>query len=69
MLSELPFYNELNTAKTVKTCIGYGRSYNIGIIQNKDGVIKDPLSQLAASKPVIKDLFRDSLIEMKGFKY
>ena len=31
--------------------------------------MNDPLTQLEASKPVIKDLFRDLLIEMKGFKY
>ena len=31
--------------------------------------MNDPLAQLEASKPVIKDLFRDLLIEMKGFKY
>ena len=28
-----------------------------------------PLAQLEASKTVIKDLFRDLLIELKGFKY
>ena len=31
--------------------------------------MNDPLAQLEASKPVIKDLFRDLLIEMKSFKY
>ena len=31
--------------------------------------MNDPLVQLEASKPVIKDLFRDLLIEMKRFKY
>ena len=31
--------------------------------------MNDPLAQLEARKPVIKDLFRDLLIEMKGFKY
>ena len=31
--------------------------------------MNDPLFQLEASKPVIKDLFRDLLIEMKDFKY
>ena len=31
--------------------------------------MNDPLAQMEASKPVIKDLFRDLLIEMKGFKY
>ena len=31
--------------------------------------MNDPLVQLEASKPVIKELLRDLLIEMKGFKY
>ena len=31
--------------------------------------MNDPLAQLEVSKSVIKDFFRDSLIEMKGFKY
>ena len=30
--------------------------------------MNDPSSQLEAIKPVIKDLFRDLLIEMKGLK-
>ena len=38
-------------------------------MKDKDGNTNDPLAQLEASKPVIKDLFRDLLIEMKGFKY
>ena len=31
--------------------------------------MNDPLAQLKATKPFIKELFRDLLIEMKGFKY
>ena len=31
--------------------------------------MNDAVVQLDASRPVIKDLFRDLLIEMKGFKY
>ena len=31
--------------------------------------MNDPLAQLEASKPAIKDLFRDLLIEIMGFKY
>ena len=38
-------------------------------MKDKDGDMNDRLTQLEASKPVIKDLFRDLLIEMKGFKY
>ena len=69
MLSELPFYDELNIVKTAKVFKRYARSYSIKIIKDKDGNINDPLAQLEASKPVIKDVFRDLLIEMKGFKY
>ena len=31
--------------------------------------MNDPLAQLEPSQPVIEDLVRDLLIEMKGFKY
>ena len=31
--------------------------------------MNDSLIQLEASKSVVKDLFRDLFIEMKGFKY
>ena len=31
--------------------------------------MNDPLARLEANKPVIENLFRDLLIEMKGFKY
>ena len=43
---------------------GYGRSYKIEIVDKRDAVI-----QLKASKIVIKDLFKDLLVELKGFKY
>ena len=38
-------------------------------MKDKDGNINNSLIQLKASKPVIKDLFKDFLIETKGFKY
>ena len=68
MLSELPFYDELNILKTAKAFKKYARSYSIEIIKDNDGNMNDPLAHLKASKPVIKNLFRDLLIEMKGFK-
>ena len=43
---------------------GYARRYKPEIVDSKD-----PLVQLEASKSSIKDLFRDLLNEMKGFKY
>ena len=69
MLSELPFYDELNIGKAEKACKRYARCYSIEIIKDKDGNMNDPLAQLKASKPFIKELSRDLLIEMKGFKY
>ena len=41
----------------------------IEIIKDKDGNVNDRLAQLEANKPGMKYLFRDLLIEMKGFKY
>ena len=69
MLSELPFHDELNIVKTAKSFKRYARSYSTEIIKDKDGNINDPLAQLEACKLVTKDLFRDLLIEMKGFKH
>ena len=42
----------------------YARSYKVEMIDPKD-----PLARLEASKSSIKDLFKDLLNEMKGFKY
>ena len=55
MLPELPFYDELNIAKTAKAFKRYARIYSIEIIKDKDGNMNGPLVQLEASKPVIKD--------------
>ena len=38
MLSELPFYNELNIAKTAKA---FKRSYSIEIIEDENENVKD----------------------------
>ena len=64
MLSELPFYEELNIIKTNRVFRGYAMSYKVEIIERKD-----PINQLEASKSSIKDLFSDLLNETKGFKY
>ena len=69
MLSELPFYNELNIVQTVTAFKKYARSYSIEIIKDKDGNMNDPLVKLEASRPVIKYLLRYLLIEINGFKY
>ena len=64
MLHELPFYDELSIKQISKELRKYARSYKIEIIDTKD-----PLVQLEASKSSIKDLFKDLLDEIKGFKY
>ena len=64
LLSEFPFYEELNVIKTNHAFRGYAMSYKVEIIEKKD-----PIKQLEASKSSIKDLFSDLLNETKGFKY
>ena len=62
LLSELPFYDQLNIIKTDHAFSGYAMSYKVEIVDKKD-------LQLEASKSSIKDLFNDLLNETKGFKY
>ena len=64
LLSELPFYEELNMTKINQGFRGYAMSYKVEIIEKKD-----PTKQLQTSKSSIKDLFGDILNETKGFKY
>ena len=64
LLHELPFYDKLNIIEVSEAFKRYARSYKVEIIDHKD-----PLIQLEASKSSIKDLFKDLLNEMKGFKY
>ena len=64
MLSELPFYEELNVIKTNHAFRGYAMSYKVKLVEKKDLI-----TQLEASKSSIKDLFSDLLNETKGFKY
>ena len=64
LLSELPFYEELNVIKTDHVFKGYEIRHKVEIIEKKD-----PVKQLEASKSSIKDLFSDLLNETKGFKY
>ena len=45
LLSELPFYEDLNVIKTNHAFRGYGMSYKVEIIEKKD-----PIKQLGASK-------------------
>ena len=64
LLHGLPFYDELSITEVSKVFKGYARSYKVETVGHKD-----PLIQLEASKSNIKDLFKDLLNEMKGFKY
>ena len=51
LLSELPFYEELNIVKTNHVFRGYATSYKVKLVEKKD-----PVAQLEASKSSIKDL-------------
>ena len=64
LLSELPFYEELNVIKTNHAFRGYTVSYKVELVEQED-----PTEQLEASKSSIKDSFSDPLNETKGFKY
>ena len=64
LLHKLPFYDELSIKQASKVFKRYARSYKIEIIKSKD-----PSAQLEASKLGVKDLFKELLDEIKGFKY
>ena len=70
LLSELPFYEELNVIKTNYPFRGYGMGYKVKFVEKKD-----PIKQLEAIKSSIKDLFSDLqtlrlvLNKTRGFKY
>ena len=62
LLSEPPFYEELNVIETNHAFRGCTMSYKIELVQKKD-----PIKQLEASKASIKQLFSGLLNETKGF--
>ena len=64
LLKELPFYHDLNIVKNKTEFSAYGRSYKIEIVNKKDVVV-----QLKSSEIALKELFKDLLLELKGFKY
>ena len=63
LLSEFPFYEELNVIKTNHVFTRYAMSYTVELVDKKD-----PTEQLEASKSSIKDLLNNFLNEIKGFK-
>ena len=64
LLKELPFYDELNFVKNKAAFNSYAQSSKIEIVDKRDVVV-----QFKASKISIAKLFKDLLIELKGFKY
>ena len=64
LLSEVPFYEELNKIKTDHGLRGYAMSYKVELIDKKD-----PIKQLEANKSSVKDLFSDLLNKTKGFNH
>ena len=64
LLHELPFYDELSVLEISKAFEGYARSYKVEIID-----AQDHFAQSEASKSNIRDLLKDLLNEIKGFKY
>ena len=64
MMHELLFHDELNIVKVSKAFKGYVHSYSVEVIDSKD-----PSVQLTISRPNIKDLLKDLLNEINGFKY
>ena len=66
LLHDLPFHDELNITRISQAIKRYAKSYQIEIIDPK---ALAPLAQLEVSKSNFKDLFKDVLDEIKGFKY
>ena len=64
LLKELPFYDELSIVKNKTAFSGYAQSYKIETVDKRDVIV-----QLTVSELSIVELFKDLLIELKGFKY
>ena len=64
LLKESPFYDELSIVKNKTVYSGYAQSYKIKSVDKRDVIV-----QLKASKISIIELFKELLIELKGFKY
>ena len=64
LFKTLPFYDEFNIVKNKAAFSDYDRSYKIEIVDKRDMIV-----QLKASEISIKQLFKDLLIGLKGFKY
>ena len=60
----MPFYDELNIVKNKTAFSGYAKTYKIETADQRDVIV-----QLKPSEISIKELFKDLLVEIKGFKY
>ena len=63
LLEELSFCTSLNKRLIKSNFRGFAKSYAI------EKRYDDPLSQLRASKSTIKELFKELLVELHGFKF
>ena len=64
LLKELHFYDELSIVKNKTAFSAYAQSHKIEIVDKKDVI-----TQLKSREISIENLFKDLLMEMKGFKY
>ena len=64
LLKELPFHDHLSIVKNKTGFTGYARRHKIEVVQKIDVI-----TQLKPGEVNIKDLFKDLLHELKGFKY
>ena len=64
LLKQLPFYDELSIVKNNAAFSGSAQSYKIETIDTRDAIV-----QLKANEIAIKELFKDLLIGLKGFKF
>ena len=64
LLKELTFYDDICIVKNKTEFSGYAQSYKIEIVDKKDVI-----TQLKSCEISIENLFKDLLMEMKGFKY
>ena len=64
LMSELPFYKDLNVKEISKAFKRYAKSYKVEIVDRKD-----PMIHLYASKKRISKLLNELLSEMKGLRY
>ena len=63
-MKKLPFYHELSIVKNKTAFSGYAKTYKIEIFDKRVVIV-----QLKSSEISIKELFKDLLVELKGFKY